>query len=142
MFFQAIFTIEKIIIRSRHGFDLQNNVEVTFQWMHCFCYQISQYWFAKKSLYCVCNAKRFAIAILFFLLFLIPSAVFWRTAISFLTNVLRLVTTEVCDQDLTHSLDTPKNVSVKFIPRVVICDMRGLWHGLFTVTRRELDCNF
>ena len=54
LFFQAIFTIGKIIIRSRHGFDLQNNVEVTFQWMHCFCYQISQYWFAKKSLYCVC----------------------------------------------------------------------------------------
>ena len=30
LFFQAIFTIEKIIIRSRNRFDLQNNVEVTF----------------------------------------------------------------------------------------------------------------
>ena len=81
-----------------------------------------------------CNAKRFAIAILSLFLFLIPSADFERTAKSFLANLLSLVTLESCDQDLTHSLDTPNNISVKIVSEVVIRDAYGIWHGLFTVT--------
>ena len=55
----------------------------------------------------VCNAKKFANAFLFFSsLFLF--SVFGRTTESFLANVLRSVTKEVCDKDLTRSLDTPK----------------------------------
>ena len=47
-----------------------------------------------------CNAKRFAIAIIFF--------IYGQTVKSFLANVLRLVSLEACDQDLTYSLDTSK----------------------------------
>ena len=68
-----------------------------------------------------------------FLLFLLLLSVFGLTAESFLANVLRLVTKEACDQDLTHSLDTPIGISVKIFPRVVIRDACGTWHGLFTV---------
>ena len=54
-----------------------------------------------------CNAKRFAIVIIFFI-FLNLSAVYGQTVKSFLANVLRLVSLEACDQDLTYSLDTSK----------------------------------
>ena len=57
-----------------------------------------------------------------FFLFLILSVVFGRTDKNFLANILTLVTTEVCDQDLTHSFNTPKNVSVKIVSQVVIRD--------------------
>ena len=57
--------------------------------------------------------------------FLIPNAVFGRTAKRFLAGVLELVTLEACDQNLTHSLDTPKNISVKIVPQVVIRDAFG-----------------
>ena len=40
----------------------------------------------------------------------------------FLANVLRLFTTEVCDQDLIHSLNTSKYISVKIALQVVIRD--------------------
>ena len=53
-----------------------------------------------------CNAKRFAI-VFFFLLFLLLVSVFGWTVESFLKRVLSLVTEKVCDQDLTHSSDTP-----------------------------------
>ena len=59
-----------------------------------------------------CNAKRFAIAILFFL-FLIPSAVFGRTAKSLLAKVLRLVTLEACNQGLTLFLGHTKKYFCK-----------------------------
>ena len=75
-----------------------------------------------------CNTKRFAIAILFFL-FLFPSSVLGRTAKSFLANALRLVSLEAFDQDSTHSLDTPKYISVKIFPRVVFCHRTLLAHG-------------
>ena len=67
----------------------------------------------------MCNGKRFAIAILFFLL-LIPSAIFGQTTKGFLANVKRLVSREVCYQDLTHALDTTENISVKIVPEIVI----------------------
>ena len=72
-----------------------------------------------------CNANHFANAIIFFFLFLIPSAVFGQTTKSFLTNVLRLVSSEACNQDLTHSLDIPKSIYVKIVPEVVILDACG-----------------
>ena len=78
-----------------------------------------------------CNAKRFTIAIFSFL---ILSAVFGRTTKSFLANVVRSVTLEACDEDLTHFLDTPKNICVKVVPEIVIRDVCGTWQGLFTVT--------
>ena len=53
------------------------------------------------------NVKRFAIAILFFLV-LIPNAVFGRIVLSFLVNILRLVSLKACDQELTDLLDTQK----------------------------------
>ena len=40
-----------------------------------------------------------------------------RTAKSFLVNVLRLVVKKACDQDLTHFLDTSKNISAKLFPK-------------------------
>ena len=43
----------------------------------------------------------------------ILSAAFGWPAKSFLVNVLVLLTLEVCDQDLTHSWDTPKNISIE-----------------------------
>ena len=48
-----------------------------------------------------------------------------RTPKRLLANVLRLVIKEDCDKDLTHSLDPPKNISLKIVPQVVICDMCG-----------------
>ena len=44
---------------------------------------------------------------------------------SFIENVLRLVIKEACNQGVTHSFHTPKNVSIKLVPQVVICDMCG-----------------
>ena len=61
-----------------------------------------------------CNAKSFAIAFLFFFFS------FGRTAERFLANVFRLVTKAVCDQDLTHSVDTPTGISIKIVPQVFI----------------------
>ena len=78
------------------------------------------------------NAKSFTIATLIFLLFFCLAAVFERTAKSFFGNDLRFNTKEARDQDLTHSLHTLKNVPVKIVP--IICNIRGTWKGLFTVT--------
>ena len=41
---------------------------------------------------------------------------------------------KACDQDLTHSLDTLKSLSIKSVPQVVIRDAYGTWHWLNTVT--------
>ena len=49
-------------------------------------------------------------------------------------NVLKLVIRKTYDQDLAHSLDTPKNISVKVISQAVITNTCGKWHSLFTVT--------
>ena len=59
---------------------------------------------------------------------------FWTDYQSFLANVVRSVTLEACDEDLTHFLDTPKNICVKVVPEIVIRDVCGTWQGLFTVT--------
>ena len=81
------------------------------------------------------NAKSFAIGILVFFCFLsLPVHFSGRTAKSFLVNVLRLVIKKACGQDLTHSLDTPKNIFVKIVPEVVIRDACGTWHGFCMVT--------
>ena len=40
---------------------------------------------------------------------------------------------KACDQNLTHSLDTPKGFPVKSVPEVVIRDVCDTWHGLNTV---------
>ena len=76
------------------------------------------------------NANSFAIAILvfFFLIFLLVTFS-GRTAERFLANVLRLVIKKACYQDLSHSLDTSRNISVKIFPQVVIRDACGAWHG-------------
>ena len=70
--------------------------------------------------------KSFAIAIpvflFFFLLFFLLVPFSGRTTKNFLVNVLRLVIKKACYQDLTHSLDTPKNIFVKIVPEVVIRD--------------------
>ena len=71
------------------------------------------------------NARPFAIVIFFLFLFLIPSAVFGRTVKRFLTSLLRLVTLEACDQDLTYSLDTSRNSPVKIVFEAIIGDASG-----------------
>ena len=59
--------------------------------------------------------KSFSIASLFFFfLFFLFLQFSGGTVKSFLGNVLRLVIKEARDQDLDHSLDIPKNISVKF----------------------------
>ena len=80
------------------------------------------------------NAKSFAIAILVFFFFSFSSFFLGGMPKSFLDNVLTLVIKKRCDQDLTHSLDTPKHISVKIVPVVVIPSACGIWNGLCTVT--------
>ena len=69
------------------------------------------------------NAKSFAIASLVFFSFFHSRHFSGQTAKSFLANVLRLVIKKPCDQDLTHSLDTPKNISVELVPEAFIRDV-------------------
>ena len=77
------------------------------------------------------NAKSFVIASLVFFSF-------WSSFLDglkqFLANVLRLIIKKKCDQDLTYSRGTPKNISVKNFPQVVIRDACGTWYSLCTVT--------
>ena len=40
----------------------------------------------------------------------------------------------MCDQNLTHSLDTLKSLSINIVAQVVIRDACGTWHSLCTVT--------
>ena len=53
----------------------------------------------------------------------------WTDCQSFLVSFLILVNLELCDQDLTHSLETPKDLSLKIVPEVVIRDACSRWHG-------------
>ena len=80
------------------------------------------------------SAKSFAITVLVFFLFFFLVTFSGRTAKKFLANLLTFIN-KTCDQDLNHSLDTPKHISVKIVPAVVIRDARDTWHGLCTVTR-------
>ena len=82
------------------------------------------------------NTKSLAIAILLFLFFIFFLLVTFsgQTAKSFLVNVLSKVIKKACDQDLTHSWDTLKSLSIKVVSQVVIHGARGTWHGLYTVT--------
>ena len=41
---------------------------------------------------------------------------------------------EARDQDLAHSLGTAKNIFVKFVRQVIICNFCGAWYDSFTVT--------
>ena len=56
-----------------------------------------------------------------------------QTAKTFWANILTLVIKKACEQDLTHSLDTPKNIFIKIVSEVVIirdtCGTWGLMHG-------------
>ena len=61
---------------------------------------------------------------LFFLFFLLITFSGW-TAKSFLANVFRVVIKKACDQDLTHSLDTSRNISVNIVPQDVIREVCG-----------------
>ena len=70
----------------------------------------------------VFNAKSFAIAILVFFLFFFLIPFSGWTAKSFLANLLGLVIKKACDQDLTHSLDTPRYNFKKLVPEAVIYD--------------------
>ena len=63
-------------------------------------------WYQKKMV----DSCYMSIAIFLFLV-----SDFGRTGRSFLGNVLRLATEEACD--------TPKNVSIKIAPQVVICNL-------------------
>ena len=81
-----------------------------------------------------CNAKSFTITRLVFLFFLLV-CFSGRITKSVLANILRLVIKKACGQDLTHSLNVPKNISEKIVPEVVICDTCCTWHGLCTVTQ-------
>ena len=66
------------------------------------------------------NDKSFAAAFLFFFLFFFILFQFSRQTVkSFLVSVLRLVIKEAYDQDLAHFLETPKNISVKFVSQVI-----------------------
>ena len=69
------------------------------------------------------RATQNALQLLFFLSLF--SALFWTDYQSFLANVVRSVTLEACDEDLTHFLDTPKNICVKVVPEIVIRDVCG-----------------
>ena len=80
----------------------------------------------------VSNANHFAIAILFSFSYF--QRCFSMDCQNFFSKFLRLATAEACAQDPAHSLDTPKNISVKIVPQVLICDPCGTWHGLFMVT--------
>ena len=79
------------------------------------------------------NAKRFAIAILVLFRFFLPATFSGRTVKGFLANVLISVIKNTCDQDPAHSLDTPRCISVKIVPEVIICEACCTWHGLCTV---------
>ena len=57
-----------------------------------------------------------------------------QTAKSLWTNILRLVIRKLYDQDLSHSLDISKIISVKTVSQFVIHDACGTWHGFCTVT--------
>ena len=61
------------------------------------------------------NLRSFAIVILVFFLFFLLVTFSGRAAENVLANVLRLVIKETCDQDLAHSLDTSRNISVKIV---------------------------
>ena len=80
------------------------------------------------------NVKSFAIVFLVFFSSFPSRQFFGRIAGNFLANVLTLVIKKACDQDLIHSLDTPRNISVKPFTQVVIRDGCGTWQGLCTVT--------
>ena len=69
--------------------------------------------------------KALQISFFFFFFFSLSSVFLDSLPKVFLAKVLRLVTKEVCDQDLTHSLDTPKNIFVKMVPEIVIHDVYG-----------------
>ena len=59
---------------------------------------------------------------------------FWIDCQSLWTNILGLVIRKLCDQDLAHSLDISKIISIKTVSQFVIHDACGTWHGFCTVT--------
>ena len=69
----------------------------------------------------------------FFFFFLLATFSGWAGKI-FLANVSRLVIQKACDQDLSHSLNTPKSIFVKITPKVTIHDVCGTWQDLCMVT--------
>ena len=78
------------------------------------------------------KALQLSFQLFFLFFFLVPFS--GRPAKNFLANVLRLLIQKACDQDLTHSLDTPKIIFVKIVSQVVIRDACGTRHGLCTAT--------
>ena len=80
------------------------------------------------------NAKSFAIVILVLFRFFFLVTFSGRTVKSFLANVLISVIKNTSDQDPTHSFDTPRCISLKIVPEVIICEACCTWHGLCTVT--------
>ena len=72
------------------------------------------------------NAESFAIAfIVLFFLFYILVTFSGRTTKSLLVSILSFVIKKVCDEDLTHSLDTLSSLFVKIVSQVVIRDACG-----------------
>ena len=87
-------------------------------------YQLSFYFRHTLVFAFAWNAKSSAIAILVFLFFFLVTFSGWTTK-----NYQK-----ARDENLTHSLDTLKNIPIKIFPQVVVCDVYGTWHGLCTVT--------
>ena len=66
------------------------------------------------------NVLQLPFQLFFFFFFLVQFS--GQTVKSFLGNFLRLVIKEAFEQDLNLCLDTPNNISVRFVPQVTIRD--------------------
>ena len=73
----------------------------------------------------ICNCHS-----IFLFLFPLFVALFEGTGKSFLGDVF---INKALEQDLSYFLETPKNVFVKVLPLLVICNACGTWHSLWTV---------
>ena len=81
-----------------------------------------------------CNRRGFSIACIVFLLLFLLVTVFGRTIKSFFSDILSFVTQEASDQDRTRFIGETKNVITKILLWLVIRDVCGTWHALFTAT--------
>ena len=76
-----------------------------------------------------------AIVILVFFFFSFPSRhFFWTDCQKLFSQCFKFNYKKTCDQDLTHSLDTLKYISVKIVMKGVIRNTCGTWYALCTVT--------
>ena len=69
-----------------------------------------------------------------FFFFVSFSTGFWTHCLKLFRKRFRISIKKACDQDLIHSLDKLKGLSVKNVPQVVTRDACGTWHGLCSIT--------